>query len=58
MPLLVQVMKEEKMYDLHPAAGKPFDDRRLALKDDFAKKRGYWHSFWDGMLGRHRPGLD
>lgn len=21
-----------------------------ALKDDFIKKRGYWHSFWDGLL--------
>lgn len=43
IPLLVQVMKEENMYDSHPSAGKPFDDQRLALKDDFAAKRGYWH---------------
>ena len=44
--MLVQVMKEEGVYDSHPTAGKPFDDQRLALKEDFAKKRGYWNSFW------------
>jgi hypothetical protein len=49
VPLLVQVMKEEGMYDSHPSAGKPFDSRRLELKEDFTKKRGYWHSFWEGM---------
>jgi len=50
IPTLVEVMKEEGLYDSHPSAGKPFDDRRLALKDDFAKKRGYWHTFWDDFL--------
>lgn len=48
MPLLVQVMKEEGCYDSHPTAAKPFDEQRLALKDDFQKKRGYWHTFWEG----------
>ncbi|MCW2241825.1 carboxymuconolactone decarboxylase family protein [Azospirillum canadense] len=28
----------------------PFDDRRLALKEDFIAKRGYWNAFWDGLL--------
>jgi len=50
IPILVQVMKEEGLYDSHPTAGKPSDERRLALKDDFAAKRGYWHSFWDDFL--------
>src|ERR1700761_5000030 len=50
IPTLVQVMKEENMYDSHPSAGKPFDDRRLALQEDFSKKRGYWHAFWDDFL--------
>ncbi|TKA72403.1 hypothetical protein B0A55_05867 [Friedmanniomyces simplex] len=50
VPLLVQVMKEEGLYDSHATAGKPSDSRRLALKDDFAAKRGYWHSFWDDFL--------
>ena len=40
IPTLVQVMKEENIYDNHSTAGKPFDDRRLALKEDFSKKRG------------------
>ncbi|KAK3117781.1 hypothetical protein LTR53_000469 [Teratosphaeriaceae sp. CCFEE 6253] len=52
VPLLVQVMKEEGVYESHPTAGKPFDSQRLALKQDFEKKRGYWHSFWDGRVTR------
>ena len=50
IPILVQVLKEENMYDTHPTAGKPFDDQRLALKEDFAAKRGYWHTFWEDFL--------
>ncbi|KAK4545294.1 hypothetical protein LTR36_003474 [Oleoguttula mirabilis] len=50
IPLLVEVLKEEGVYESHPTAGKPFDDRRLAMKEDFTVKRGYWHSFWDDML--------
>jgi alkylhydroperoxidase/carboxymuconolactone decarboxylase family protein YurZ len=50
IPTLIQVLKEENMYDSHPTAGKPFDKRRLALKDDFAAKRGYWHTFWEDFL--------
>jgi alkylhydroperoxidase/carboxymuconolactone decarboxylase family protein YurZ len=50
IPTLVQVLKEENMYDSHPTAGKPFDEKRLALKEDFAAKRGYWHSFWEDFL--------
>lgn len=40
IPLLVEVMKEEGLYASHATAGKSFDDRRLALKEEFAKKRG------------------
>ena len=50
IPTLVQVLKEENMYDSHPTAGKPFDERRIALKEDFAAKRGYWHTFWEDFL--------
>ena len=50
IPTLVQVLKEENMYDSHPTAGKPFDEKRLALKEDFAAKRGYWHTFWEDFL--------
>lgn len=50
IPTLVEVMKEEGIYASHPTAGKEFNARRLALKDDFSRKRGYWHAFWEDFL--------
>ena len=50
VPLLVEVMKEEGLYEKHATAGKPFDQRREALKADFTEKRGYWHKFWEDFL--------
>jgi alkylhydroperoxidase/carboxymuconolactone decarboxylase family protein YurZ len=50
VPLLVEVMKEEGIYDQHPTAGKPFDEQREKLKADFTKNRGYWHKFWEDFL--------
>ncbi|ETI24044.1 hypothetical protein G647_03413 [Cladophialophora carrionii CBS 160.54] len=50
VPLLVEVMKEEGIYEKHPTAGKPFDTQREKLKADFTKNRGYWHSFWEDFL--------
>lgn len=50
VPLLVEVMKEEGIYEQHPNAGKPFDARREKLKADFTKNRGYWHTFWEDFL--------
>ncbi|KAJ9601969.1 hypothetical protein H2200_013528 [Cladophialophora chaetospira] len=50
IPLLVEVMKEEGIYDKHPTAGKPFDEQREKLKADFTKNRGYWHVFWEDFL--------
>lgn len=50
VPLLVEVMKERGMVDKHPTVGKPFDEKREALKADFTKKRGYWHTFWEDFL--------
>ena len=50
IPLLVEVMKEEGIYDNHPTAGKPFDEQREKLKADFTKNRGYWHTFWEDFL--------
>ncbi|KAH7056923.1 AhpD-like protein [Macrophomina phaseolina] len=50
VPLLVEVMKEEGIYDKHPTAGAPFDGYRERLKEDFTKKRGYWHQFWEDFL--------
>jgi alkylhydroperoxidase/carboxymuconolactone decarboxylase family protein YurZ len=50
VPLLVEVMKEEGIYEQHPTAGKPFDAQREKLKADFTKNRGYWHTFWEDFL--------
>ncbi|EHY61286.1 hypothetical protein HRR83_008984 [Exophiala dermatitidis] len=50
VPLLVEVMKEEGIYEQHPTGGKPFDERREKLKADFTKNRGYWHTFWEDFL--------
>ena len=50
VPILVEVMKEEGIFDSHPTAGKPFDESRQKLQEDFTKKRGYWHSFWEEFL--------
>lgn len=50
IPTLVKVMEEEGILDSHPTAGKAFDPGRLALKDDFVAKRGYWHEFWNDFL--------
>lgn len=50
VPLLVEVMKEEGIYENHPTAGKPFDAQREKLKADFTKNRGYWHKFWEDFL--------
>ncbi|KIX99157.1 uncharacterized protein Z520_04733 [Fonsecaea multimorphosa CBS 102226] len=50
VPLLVEVMKEEGIYEKHATVGKPFDEKREQLKADFTKNRGYWHPFWEDFL--------
>lgn len=59
IPLLVEVMKEEGVYDQHfPSARPPtsssaapeWDPYRQRLKDDFTAKRGYWHPTWEDFL--------
>ncbi|GAB7349593.1 hypothetical protein MBLNU459_g0282t1 [Dothideomycetes sp. NU459] len=50
VPMLVQVMREEGLFDSHPTAGTPLDDKREQLKKDFTEKRGYWHEFWEDFL--------
>ncbi|KAL6251929.1 hypothetical protein RBB50_002139 [Rhinocladiella similis] len=50
VPLLVEVMKEEGIYDSHPTAAKPYDAEREKLKAEFTKNRGYWHTFWEDFL--------
>ncbi|MBO3747365.1 carboxymuconolactone decarboxylase family protein [Streptosporangiaceae bacterium NEAU-GS5] len=45
-PLLLEVLEEEGLRTEAP----PLDARREKLKADFAERRGYWHTFWDGLL--------
>jgi alkylhydroperoxidase/carboxymuconolactone decarboxylase family protein YurZ len=45
VPLLQEALAESG-----PVAAKPLTERQEALKADFTAKRGYWHSFWDGLL--------
>ena len=46
VPLLMEVLEEEGLRD-GPA---PLDEYRERLKERFVRNRGYWHSFWDGLL--------
>jgi alkylhydroperoxidase/carboxymuconolactone decarboxylase family protein YurZ len=48
VPLLVEVLREEGGYT--DEITKAFDERQEKLKDDFTKKRGYWHTFWEDFL--------
>ncbi|CAM4062983.1 carboxymuconolactone decarboxylase family protein [Kibdelosporangium persicum] len=46
VPLLLEVLEEEGLRT-GPA---PLDERQEKLKAEFTENRGYWHSFWDGLL--------
>lgn len=46
VPLLLGVLEETGLRD-KPA---PLSTRQEQLKADFTRDRGYWHSFWDGLL--------
>ena len=48
VPLLVEVLKEEGRYQ--DEITKPYDERQEKLKEEFTKKRGYWHTFWEDFL--------
>lgn len=44
-------MKEEGIYDSHKSTVEaPKDQKRIDLREDFTKKRGYWHEFWEDFL--------
>lgn len=49
VPLLVQVMREEGMYE-GSVASRELDPRREELKAAFTRNRGYWHEFWEDFL--------
>lgn len=46
IPLLIEVLEEEGQRS-GPA---PLSSRQEELKAEFTANRGYWHSFWDGLL--------
>lgn len=49
VPLLVEVLKEEGgKYE--GEITKPFNETQERLKEEFTKKRGYWHTFWEDFL--------
>ncbi|MCI2416883.1 carboxymuconolactone decarboxylase family protein [Saccharopolyspora sp. K220] len=46
VPLLLEVLEEEGLR----TGPKPLDDNQERIKAEFTENRGYWHSFWDGIL--------
>ena len=46
VPLLAEVLREEGK----EGARGEMDERRRELKDEFVRKRGYWHETWDQVL--------
>jgi alkylhydroperoxidase/carboxymuconolactone decarboxylase family protein YurZ len=52
VPLLMEVLKEEGLYEekFGAASGWTEGPERKRLREEFTKKRGYWHSFWDDFL--------
>ncbi|KAF1972733.1 hypothetical protein BU23DRAFT_467360 [Bimuria novae-zelandiae CBS 107.79] len=48
VPLLVEVLKEEGREVQSGMEG--MDKEQWSLKEEFEKKRGYWHAFWEDFL--------
>lgn len=49
VPLLVEVLNEEGgKYGAETT--KPYNESQEKLKEEFTKKRGYWHTFWEDFL--------
>ncbi|MES1941741.1 carboxymuconolactone decarboxylase [Salinisphaera sp. T5B8] len=46
VPLLLEVLEETG----HRQGAAALDERQEKLKAEFTQARGYWHSFWDGLL--------
>jgi alkylhydroperoxidase/carboxymuconolactone decarboxylase family protein YurZ len=46
VPLLLEVLAEEGKR----SGPEPLSDKQKQLKAEFTRNRGYWHSFWDGLL--------
>ena len=48
VPLLIEVLVEEGLRSPDHVA--ELDERQERLKAEFTATRGYWHTFWDGLL--------
>jgi len=46
VPLLQELLVERGL----PPAPETLSEHQQALKEDFTRKRGYWHAFWEGLL--------
>ncbi|KAE8447523.1 hypothetical protein EG329_010653 [Mollisiaceae sp. DMI_Dod_QoI] len=50
VPLLVDVMKEEGIYEKQFPSSWKEGSERTRLREEFTAKRGYWHAFWEDFL--------
>jgi alkylhydroperoxidase/carboxymuconolactone decarboxylase family protein YurZ len=48
VPLLVEVMREKGGYE--EQLEKEMHGKRRKLQEEFTRKRGYWHEFWEDFL--------
>jgi len=46
VPILLEVLEEAGERE----KAEPLTERQETLKADFTRDRGYWHTFWDGLL--------
>ena len=46
VPLLLEVLEEEGLRD----GPTPLNEKQESLKAEFTATRGYWHTFWEGLL--------
>lgn len=46
VPAVADVLREKDLYGTYT----PLDDRRLTLKQEFERRRGYWHESWNDLL--------
>ncbi|TVY62829.1 Cytochrome P450 monooxygenase mpaDE [Lachnellula suecica] len=50
VPLLVEVMREEGVYEGYVSGMGEGEGERARLREEFRVKRGYWHGFWEDFL--------
>lgn len=48
VPLLVEVLREEGKHE--DLINGEFGEKQNELKEEFTRRRGYWHTFWEDFL--------